>query len=174
MNQKLAGLVVWFTILGTAIVAAPTAARSLPDQVRHELLMLPYIGVFDTLSYAVDQNGVVKLTGEVVQPIDRYNAEQAVKSLPGVTKVDNQIEVLPLSPFDNQIRLSTLRALERTGSLGKYFTGVHPAIRIIVKNGHVNLEGEVLNEGDRIMAYMAANRVPNVFSVSNDLQVEVK
>jgi hyperosmotically inducible protein len=156
----------------TALARGPQAPLTLDQQVRHELLMLPYIGVFDNLNYSVDANGVVTLSGEVVRPVDRYNAEQAVKSLAGVAQVDNQIEVLPLSPFDDRIRLATFRALARATPLDRYFWGVHPAIRIIVKNGNVTLEGTVLNEGDRTYAFLAANSVPEVFSVTNNLQTE--
>lgn len=157
-------------LFGGLLAAAPTP-RTLENQVRHELLMLPYVGVFDNLSYAVDASGVVTLAGEVVRPIERYNAEQAVKSLAGVARVDNQIEVLPLSPFDDRIRVATFRTLVRASTLDKYFMGVHPAIRIIVRNGHVTLDGDVLNAGDRTIAFLTANGVPGVFSVTNNLQV---
>lgn len=161
-------------LLSTQAMAKTGPVRSLNDQVRHELLMLPYVGVFDDLNYSIDPNGVVTLSGEVVRPISRSDAERAVKTVPGVARVDNHIEVLPLSPFDNRIRAATLRTLLRSGSLSKYFQGVHPDIRIIVKNGHVRLNGEVLNEGDREMAYIVANGVPGAFSVTNNLQIAVR
>lgn len=165
-------IAVALALLGAALTAK--TVRSLNEQVHHELLMLPYVGVFDDLNYSVDPNGIVTLSGEVLRPISRYDAEQAVKTIPGVARVDNHIEVLPLSPFDDSIRAATLRTLLRTHPLDKYFVGVHPAIRIIVKNGHIRLDGEVLNEGDRSMAYIAANGVPGVFSVTNNLQVAVR
>lgn len=155
---------------GSLLASTNPAPRTLEEQVRHEILMVPYIGVFDNLNYQVD-NGVVTLSGEVVDPVRKTDVENVVKSIPGVTAVNDQIEVLPLSPMDNQIRFRTLRTLLRSAPLDKYFQGVQPSIRIIVKNGDVTLDGVVLNAGDRQIAYMAANGVPGVFSVTNNLRV---
>jgi hyperosmotically inducible protein len=161
-------------MMGVNLLAATNPMpRTLEDQVRHEILMVPYIGVFDNLSYKVD-NGVVTLTGQVTQPVRKSDVENAVKRIHGVTAVNDQIEVLPLSPMDDQIRVRTLRTLLRSAPLDKYFQGVQPGIRIIVKNGNVALDGVVLNNGDRQIAYMAANGVPGVFSVINNLQIEPK
>ncbi len=159
-------------LMGVTLLAAsnPTP-RTLEDQVRHEILMVPYIGVFDNLNYQVD-NGVVTLSGEVTDPVRKTDVENVVKSIHGVTAVNDQIEVLPLSRFDDQIRVRTLRTLLRSAPLDKYFQGVQPGIRIIVKNGDVTLDGVVLNSGDRQIAYMAANGVPGVFSVTNNLRTE--
>jgi hyperosmotically inducible protein len=161
-------------LIGTTLLAAsnPTP-RTLEDQVRHEILMVPYIGVFDNLNYQVD-NGVVTLSGEVTQPVRKTDVERAVASINGVTAVNDHIEVLPLSPFDDRIRVRTLRTMLRSAPLDKYFQGVQPSIRIIVKNGNVTLDGVVLNTGDRQIAYMAANQVSGVFSVKNNLQIEPK
>jgi len=164
------------------IVAALTGMMSIgamaqtPDspelqrKVRHELLMLPYMGVFDNMSYRID-NGVVTLMGEVVRPTLKSDAGNVVKRIEGVKGVINQIEVLPLSPFDNRIRVATYRAIYGYGPLQRYGMGTQPSIRIIVKNGHVSLEGVVNNETDRNLANIRANQVPGVFSVSNELQV---
>jgi hyperosmotically inducible protein len=161
-------------LIGTTLLAAnnPTP-RTLEEQVRHEILMVPYIGVFDNLNYQVD-NGVVTLSGEVTQPVRKTDVERAVSSINGVTAVNDRIEVLPLSPFDDRIRVRTLRTMLRSAPLDKYFQGVQPSIRIIVKNGNVTLDGVVLNSGDRQIAYMTANQVPGVFSVKNNLQIEPK
>ena len=159
-------------LIGTTLLASTNPRpRTLEEQVRHEILMVPYIGVFDNLSYKVE-NGVVTLSGQVTQPVRKSDVENVVKNIPGVIAVNDQIEVLPLSPFDDRIRVRTLRTLERSASLDKYFRGVQPGIRIIVKNGNVTLDGVVLNSGDRQIAYMAANQVPGVFSVTNNLQLE--
>ena len=146
------------------------AKGTLEYKVRHQLLMLPYYNVFDNLTYRVD-NGTVTLFGDVTQPWLKSDAENAVKHIEGVTRVDNQIEVLPLSPFDNQIRRATYFAIYGYGPLQRYGWGTQPSIRIIVKNGNVKLEGVVDSETDRNLAYIRANGVANVFSVSNDLRV---
>src|SRR5258707_5201918 len=122
-NNNIAGALTLALALvsGTALMAAPTTSqhRTLEDRVRHELLVgVPYINVFDNLGYSVDQNGVVTLTGQVTRPVEKSDAEAAVKHVEGVTAVRNEIEVLPLSSFDDRIRIQTLRTLERSGSLG--------------------------------------------------------
>src|ERR1019366_4391531 len=159
-------------LMGVTLSAATNPMpRTLEDQVRHEILMVPYIGVFDNLNYQVN-NGVVTLSGQVTQPVRKLDVERAVESINGVTAVNDQIEVLSFSPMDDQIRVRTLRTLLRSAPLDKYFQGVQPSIRIIVKNGDVTLDGVVLNGGDRQIAYMAANGVPGVFSVTNNLRTE--
>jgi hyperosmotically inducible periplasmic protein len=146
-------------------------AESLDQRVRHELAKIPYYNVFDDLSFRVD-NGVVTLFGEVTQPVVKDDAERAVKHVEGVSAVHNEIEVLPLSPFDNQIRMATYRAIYGYPALQRYAQGVVPSIHIIVKDGHVTLEGAVGNEMDKQIAFMRANGVPNVFSVDNHLRVQ--
>ena len=170
------------TLLMTGLVLAVPAAmfasagkapKSLEEQVRHELVMLPYYNVFDNLSFRVD-NGTVTLLGQVTQPVVKDDAARAVKHLEGVTTVRNEIEVLPLSSFDDGIRWRTYRAIYGFAPLQRYGWPVQPSIRIIVKNGNVTLEGVVANEADRSLAYVRANGVPGVFSVTNDLKVEHK
>ena len=156
-----------------AMFAAGKTPRTLDEQVRHELVMLPYYNVFDNLSFRVD-NGTVTLFGQVTDPVVKDDAGRAVKHLEGVTAVRNEIEVLPLSSFDNQIRRATYRAIYGFASLQRYGWPVQPSIRIIVKNGHVTLEGVVANSADRSLAFVRANAVPGVFSVTNDLKVENK
>ena len=139
-------------------------------EVRHELLMLPWFGVFDNIAYKVD-GGTVTLLGQVTRPTVKSDAENAVKHIEGVEKVDNQIEVLPPSPMDDQLRLQLFQAIYGYAPLQKYALGVQKPIRIIVKNGRVNLEGVVDNETDKNIAGMRANSVPGIFSVTNNLQV---
>lgn len=143
----------------------------LENKVRHEIVMLPYIGVFDNISFRVD-NGTVTLFGQVRRPVLKGDAEHAVKHIEGVTRVNNQIEVLPLSSFDDQIRLREYRTIFSSGGLYRYAAGTNPSIRIIVKNGNVTLEGVVANEGDRNLAGIRANGVFGVFNVNNQLRVE--
>jgi hyperosmotically inducible protein len=149
----------------------PVNADRLTREVRHELLMLPYYSMFDDLKYRVDGN-TVTLMGAVVNPTLKSDAENAVKRIEGVERVDNQIEVLPPSPMDDQIRRAVYRRIYGDGSLSRYAYGAVPPIHIIVKNGRVNLEGVVANEMDKNLAGIRANEVPNTFQVTNNLMVE--
>ena len=147
----------------------PAQAR-ITKEVRHELLMLPYFGVFDNIEYKVE-GGTVTLLGSVTRPVLKSDAENVVKHIEGVTQVVNNIEVLPPSPMDDKLRLALFRAIYGYPSLQKYDLGVQKPIRIIVKNGHVSLEGVVDNESDKNVAGMRANGVPGIFGVNNNLRV---
>ena len=144
---------------------------SIEKAVRHELVMLPYYNIFDDLSFQVN-GGRVTLTGEVTRPTLKSSAENVIKHLEGVTGVTNNIEVLPLSPMDNRIRIATYRSIYGFSALQRYALGAVPSIHIIVKNGNVTLTGVVANEGDRNIANIRANGVSGVFSVKNELRVE--
>jgi hyperosmotically inducible protein len=149
------------------------SARSqerIQKEVRHELLMLPWFGVFDNIAFKVDGYNVT-LLGKVVRPSLKSDAENVVKHIEGVEHVDNQIEVLPTSPMDDQLRIQLFRAIYGYEPLQKYALGVQKPIRIIVKNGHVNLEGVVDNDADKNLVNIRANSVPGIFSVTNNLQV---
>ena len=158
-----------------AFLRADNTGGSRPEdvlvkKVRHELVMLPYYNVFDILSFKVEGN-TVTLMGDVTRPVLKDDAGRAVKHVEGVQTVVNNIRVLPLSPFDNQIRRAEYRAIFGYASLYRYALGTQPSIRIIVANGHVTLEGVVNNETDKNLVNIRANGVPGVFSVTNDLQV---
>lgn len=139
-------------------------------EVRHELLMLPYYSLFDDLEFQVNGSEVT-LLGSVVNPVNKTDAAAAVKNIEGVEKVNNQINVLPSSNMDDQIRARTARAIFGTAGLSRYAWSAVPSIHIIVDRGHVTLKGVVDNESDKNVAGIAANGVPDVFSVTNDLQV---
>jgi hyperosmotically inducible periplasmic protein len=143
----------------------------LTKEVRHELVMLPWLSVFDNLEYKVEGTKVT-LLGQVVRPSTKSDAENSVKRLEGVSSVDDQIEVLPLSPNDDHIRRAEYGAIYGFSDLYRYAQGALPSIHIIVKNGNVTLEGVVDNEGDKNMVNIRANTVPGVFSVKNNLRVE--
>ncbi len=152
---------------------ANRSAAELAAQVRHQLAMLPWYNVFDWLEGQVSSNGAVILRGQVVRPTTKIDAETAVKHVEGVTSVENEIEVLPVSTFDNQLRFRLYRSIFNYNSpLYRYALGSVPPIHIIVKNGHVDLKGVVATNMDKQLAYVAANQVPGVFSVRNQLQVE--
>jgi osmotically-inducible protein OsmY len=140
-------------------------------EVRHELVMLPYLTIFDNLAYKV-QGDTVTLYGQVQNPVNKQDAENAVKKIEGVTKVDNQIQVLPPSPNDDRIRRQVARAIFSDNGLFKYSLGALPPIHIIVNGGHVTLEGMVNSQTDKNLAFIRANGVPGVFSVQNNLRVE--
>ena len=143
-------------------------------EVRHQLVMLPYFGVFDDLGFTVN-GGTVTLMGEVTRPTLKSDAGNVVKGIEGVTSVENNIEILPLSPDDDRIRIATYRAVYGDPSLStRYGYRALPSIHIIVKNGHVRLEGAVANAMDKNIAGIRANGVPDAFSVENDLKVEGK
>ncbi|MGA2743771.1 MAG: BON domain-containing protein [Candidatus Sulfotelmatobacter sp.] len=152
--------------------AQPTAKSQerIIKQVRHQLVMLPYVGAFDFLTYRVD-GATVTLLGQVTNPVNKSDAEGAVKHIEGVEKVDNQIEILPPSPMDDGIRKRLYRAIYGYSALQRYALGTQKPIRMIVKGGHVTLEGVVDTEGDKNIAGLRANGVGNVFSVTNNLQV---
>src|SRR6185503_18141495 len=164
-----------FALLLLAIAPAVASAQEtnpqLAKKVRHELVTLPYYGVFDNLAYSIN-GGNVTLYGEVVRPSTRSDAERRVKKIRGVTQVVNNIRVLPLSNFDDRIRVATYRSIANMGGLHRYLRGTNPSIHIVVSGGHVTLEGVVSGSGDRTLAYHAANSVPGVFSVRNNLRVE--
>jgi hyperosmotically inducible protein len=163
------------TILAALPLLAETTKGAKPvdvaAQVRHELVMLPYLGVFDNLSFRVE-GGRVVLLGAVTSPVLKSSAERVAAAVPGVTGVENRIEVLPLSRFDDQIRLAAYRAVYSWPGLGRLSFQALPPVRIIVKNGNLTLEGVAPSEMDRQAAWLRALSVPGVFHVENRLTVE--
>ena len=162
--------------LGAAPVFAGTGnppAQDLPSQVLHQLVMIPYYSVFDDLNFSVD-NGVVTLTGDVVNPVVRTDAAGSIKHLAGVTQVVNKINILPPSSMDNHIRAAEYRAIFGYSDMYRYAMGAIPSIHIIVDFGHVTLVGVVNSDADKNVANIRANSVPGVFSVTNNLRVAEK
>jgi hyperosmotically inducible periplasmic protein len=155
-----------------AFVPGDTGESRIAREVRHQLVTLPYYGIFDDLAFRVD-GSTVTLMGSVARPVLKSDAGNVVKTIEGVTRVDNQIKVLPLSPMDDQIRYAEYRAIYGDPTLGtRYGYRALPSIHIIVENGHVTLEGVVANTFDKNLINVRANAVPNVFSVTNNLIVE--
>ena len=146
---------------------------ALKEEVRHQLVMLPYYTVFDWLQADVKPDGTVSLMGQVVRPVLKSDAEKSIKKLEGATQVINNIEVLPLSPMDDQLRVALYRRIYNFDTpLFRYATWANPPIHIVVNNGHVTLKGIVANQSDSQLAYMAARQVPGTFDVKNELQIE--
>jgi hyperosmotically inducible protein len=182
------------------IPAAAKAPTSAVDGIRHELLQLPYYGVFDFLSFKYE-NGTVTLMGYANRPALKADAERAVRRVAGVEAVNDQIEVVPVSLNDDNLRWQTYYAIYRDPFLSRYapgggvlwghrhpfpdefmafgpsrFPGTEPAgdypIHIIVKNGRITLLGVVDNESDKTVAGMRARGVSGSFGVDNELMVE--
>ena len=151
---------------------AQTPPSPLEDQVRHELLKLPYYRVFDYLPFSVDVDAVT-LSGQASNYVLRRDALSAMKHLAGVKTVNDQIEVLPLSQFDDNIRLRLFRSIYRDSALNRYrLIRVQPPIRILVNNGNITLKGVVDSEMDRNVIYDRAMEVRDAFSVTDDLTVQ--
>ena len=157
-------------LCGLTLLAADRSTERIEKEVRHELVTLPFYSVFDNLAFKVD-GGTVTLVGQVSRPTLKTDAERAVKSIEGVESVNNQIEVLPVSPNDDRIRRAVYNAIYSKPGLDMYSLRAVPTIHIIVKNGNVALVGAVANAGDKDRAGIAANGVPGVFSVKNELIV---
>jgi hyperosmotically inducible protein len=148
----------------------PKSVDKLYKEVRHQLVMLPWYSVFDNLAYKVEGDKVT-LYGQVNRPSLKSDAEAAVKSIEGVASVVNNIEILPPSPMDDQLRRAIYRAIYGEPALSRYSIQAVPSIHIIVKGGNVTLQGVVDNETDKNLAGLRADGVPNVFSVNNNLVV---
>ncbi|MFN0088259.1 MAG: BON domain-containing protein [Blastocatellia bacterium] len=174
--KKLIGMTFMALLLTAA--AMPAMANSKGEitdrtakKIRKELVTLPYFSVFDNMAFKIEE-GVVTLYGQVTRPTLRKDAERVVERVDGVDQVINKIEVLPLSNFDDRIRVAVFRAIYRQPSLNRLALQAVPPIHIIVKNGNVTLEGVVASKTDSTLAFIAANGVSNVFSVKNNLQIE--
>jgi len=150
----------------------PDHRARLAREVRHELVMLPYYGVFDNLEFSIQGIDTVVLSGQVTRPTLKKDAGNVVGKLEGVGKAVNNIELLPLSPHDDNIRLATYRAIFSKPGLDRYAMQAVPPIHIVVKNGHITLVGVVANAGDKNLAGISASGVPGSFSVTNNLRVE--
>jgi len=177
IRNKVLAIVAAIAFMAPLATAAPgNSSRDASDpvvakEVRKKLVTLPFYGVFDNLAFKVDGD-TVTLFGHVTRPTTRKDAERRVAKIEGIDRVINKIEVLPVSSFDDSIRVRTYRAVFRSGGLYRYAMGANPSIHIVVNRGHVTLEGVVSSEMDSRLAYIAANGVPGVFSVTNNLRVE--
>jgi osmotically-inducible protein OsmY len=139
-------------------------------EVMHRILMLPYYGVFDMIGFKVEGYDVT-LTGKVTRPTLKDDAAHVIKGIEGVEHVNNRIEVLPVSFFDDRIRRDEYRAIYGYGPLQRYALPPIKPIRIIVEHGHVSLEGIVDNQFDKNVAGIRANGVAGAFSVTNNLVI---
>ena len=170
------GLLPLILILSLPQTSAPVTLQTnarLVRQVRHELVTLPYYGVFDWLEFEVQPDNTIVLRGQVVRPTTKSDAEANVKDVDGVSRVVNQIEVLPLSPQDDRLRRSLYRAIYGSNSpLFRYAVQSIPPIHLIVDRGRATLKGIVANKSDAQLAYIRARGVPGLFEVKNQLVIE--
>ena len=179
IKSSLLALVTVFALATPAAFAAPSGATAslsvydakFDEKIRKELVTLPYFGVFDNLAFRRD-GSTVTLYGQVIRPTTRSAAESRVVRLKGVERVINRIEVLPLSRFDDDIRVRAYRAVFGTSSLYRYAMSANPSVHIIVNRGRITLEGVVANRMDAQLAYIAARGVHGAFAVTNNLRVE--
>jgi hyperosmotically inducible protein len=176
IKLTIAIVIVWVfsaTTEGQTFAATTTQTAKIIREVRHELVTLPYYGVFDWLEYVVQPDNKVVLRGQVVRPTTKSDAEARVKDIEGVSGVVNEIELLPLSPNDDRLRRALYRAIYGTNSpLFRYATQAVPPIHLIVRGGRATLKGIVANKGDANLAYIRARGVPGLFEVKNELKIE--
>lgn len=167
-------------VVALALAALPVVAFAathhqsltpLESRIRTELVTLPYYSIFDNFEFRVDGSKVT-LSGQVNRPTLKSAAERVVSRVEGVSNVDNQIEVLPVSFHDDRIRRAVLYSIYRHPVLDRYALRSVGPIHIIVKNGNVALEGVVARDMESQVAFLQANRVPGVFGVTNNLRVE--
>ena len=179
-NRKLWALILIVTAMFAAAIprntfgaVTPQSSAHIIKEVQHELATLPYYGVFDWLQFQVMPDNTVVLRGQVVRPTTKSDAEARVKEIDGVSKVVNEIQVLPLSPEDDRLRVALYRTIYGWDSpLFRYATQAVPPIHIIVDDGRATLKGVVGTKGDAQIAYMRARAVPGLFDVKNELQIE--
>jgi osmotically-inducible protein OsmY len=147
------------------------ASTTLGQQVFKKILRLPYYEVYDHIGFSID-GSTVTLTGKVRNGVNRSDAKAAVERIPGVTNVINNIEILPPSRFDDDIRRALYARIANTGGLSGYIWPNNPAVRLIVDNGRISLEGTVRHRGDYDTMNIIARSIPNSFTVTNNLQIE--
>lgn len=154
------------------IATAASAQTTLQTfrNVQRAVLGYQYFSIFDSINAQI-RDGVVILTGKVTMDFKRDEIEKRVARIQGVTKVDNRIDVLPASKFDNELRQGIANAIYGNPAFSNYATQVNPPIHIIVERGRVTLEGVVANNVDRQLAYSIAASF-NAFSVTNKLRTE--
>jgi osmotically-inducible protein OsmY len=172
MKRLLIPAMVLSIMLITPLTLSAQAAPDIDEQIRHELVMMPYYQIFDWINFETDGN-TVTLLGEVTRPVLKSDAEKTVKRIAGVKQVINKIEVLPYSPYDDRIRISVYRAVYANPNFTRYAIRANGPIHIIVNNGDVRLMGSVLTKTDKNIAGIITRGVEGVFTVTNDLLIGV-
>lgn len=151
---------------------APTES-TLAREVRHQLVVLPFLSVFDHIDFKLNGSKVT-LSGQVLRPNLKRDAAASVQSIEGIGRLDNQIEVLPQSDSDDEMRRAIYRAIFEDPVLQKYAVPALPSIRIIVKNGSAALEGSVESEADKKLVANRASTVAKLNALKDNLVVHSK
>lgn len=141
------------------------------EQVRKRIVKAPFYSIFDNVEFTLT-DGELILTGEVSRPSVKRTIEKSVARVVGVHKVVNNIEVLPVSFYDNRIRRALVHQIYGSQMFARLAIQANPPIHVIVKNGHVTLEGVVFNEGQKNFAGITAHTINGVFSVTNNLRTD--
>ena len=141
-------------------------------EVQRQVLRYPHFTIFDSVSAQID-NGIVVLTGKVTMPYKRDDIARRVNRLTGITEVQNRIEVLPASQFDDELRYRIARAIYGNPHFAGYGSMVNPPIHIIVERGRVTLEGVVNSDVERMLARSIATSF-NAFEVKNELKTDAE
>lgn len=165
---------------GVNVAALPlpadaTGETALQQSIRQALVELPYYGVFDNLEYTVSpgaHGAIVRLSGAVTHPRLQHDAGTVIRRIDGIQQVENRIQVLPLSPADERIRLAEYRAIYGYPALQHYALEAVPPIHIVVANGRLILAGSVASAGDKELVGARARSVAEVLGVENELRVE--
>lgn len=163
--------IVAFSSLNVSAQGLSGDTSAIGQQVQKKILRLPYYEVYDYITFSVD-GGIVTLTGKVKNATNKRSAKNVVEDISGVTSVVNNIEILPPSGFDDDIRRGLYARLSNTGGLSGYLWPTNPDVRLIVDNGHITLEGTVRNRGDYNLMNITARGVPGSFTVTNNLKIE--
>lgn len=159
-----------FTAINAQSFSDTKSGRTIEQSVQRTILRMPRYEVFDFIQFKVD-GSTVTLYGKVRNGINKSDAKNRVEDIPGVTKVINNIEILPPGSFDDSIRRNLYVRLSNSG-LSRYLWTVNPSVRLVVDRGHVSLEGYVANKGDYNAMNILANGVNGVFSVTNNLIID--
>jgi osmotically-inducible protein OsmY len=157
-------------IVAGAAICRADAPPALVDRVLDTIQRYDRLSIFDDIKVEID-NSAVRLTGRVTTPLKRDEIGQKIRGLDGVSSLVNDIQVLPLSPFDAQLRQRIATAIYSYPPFWHYASMAVPPIHIVVERGHVTLTGRVGNQMDRDLAYARA-QVPGAFSVTNELKID--
>jgi len=176
MSHRVTRGLAWITwILAASLALGKTSGATSPNSIdqaiQNALVRLPFYTVFDYLSFRLD-DGTVTLEGEVTRADLMNDAQKAVRQVPGVTRVNNRVQVLPLSASDGRMRLAEYLAVYGVEGLGVYTMRPNPSIHIVVRNGNVTLEGTVDSAEDKALAFSQASSVAGVQSLTDHLRVK--